>query len=335
MQSLRKMVIPFVFLLMVVFALGTTGYRVIEEWTWLEALYMTAITLTTVGFGEIRPLSDAGRIFTVLLILLGVGTVAYGFSTVAQYVLAADLGPTLRRRRIMRMLRNTEDHIIVCGYGRVGRSATETLQDGANTVVVIDRDATLISNMREQGIAAVWGDATSDDTLREAGIERASGLMACVGNDADNLFIVLSARTLNPKLHIVARTMNPETEAKMHRAGADRVVSPYKMGGRQMASILTRPNVTEFLDFVTLDSGLELWLEELRIQSDSPLSGRTVVEADLRKATGATLVALLRSSTGTTLTPEGSTRLEGGDVLIVLGTREQLTLLEAMVQGSA
>jgi voltage-gated potassium channel len=335
MQSLRKIVIPFVFLLMVVFALGTTGYRVIEEWTWLEALYMTAITLTTVGFGEIRPLSDAGRIFTVLLILLGVGTVAYGFSTVAQYVLAADLGPTLRRRRIMRMLRNTEDHIIVCGYGRVGRSATETLQDGANTVVVIDRDATLISNMREQGIAAVWGDATSDDTLREAGIERASGLMACVGNDADNLFIVLSARTLNPKLHIVARTMNPETEAKMHRAGADRVVSPYKMGGRQMASILTRPNDTEFLDFVTLDSGLELWLEELRIQSDSPLSGRTVVEADLRKATGATLVALLRSSTGTTLTPEGSTRLEGGDVLIVLGTREQLTLLEAMVQGSA
>lgn len=334
MQSLRRIVIPFVFLLMAVFALGTIGYQIIEEWTWLEALYMTSITLTTVGFGEVRPLSDSGRIFTVFLIILGVGTVAYGFSTVAQYVLAADLGPTLRRRRIRRMLRNTQDHIIICGYGRVGRSATQTLRDGSDTVVVIDRDATLISKVREQGIAAVWGDATSDDTLREAGIGRASGLIACLGNDADNLFTVLSAKTLNPRLRIVARTMNPENEAKMQRAGADRVVSPYQIGGRQMASILTRPNVTEFLDFVTLDSGLELWLEELRIESDSPLAGQTVVEANLRKATGATLVALLRSSTGTTLTPEGSTRLEAGDELIVLGTRDQLARLEDMVQGS-
>lgn len=333
MHSLRRIVVPFVFLLLAVFALGTIGYRVIEEWTWLEALYMTAITLTTVGFGEVKPLSDVGRIFTVFLILLGVSTVAYGFSTLAQYVLAADLGPRLRRRRFKRMLQNTRDHIIVCGYGRVGRSALDTLRDGADGVVVIDRDAALVSNVREQGIAAVCGDATSDDTLREAGIERASGLIACAGNDADNLFIVLSARTLNPKLHIVARTVNPENEAKMQRAGADRVVSPYQIGGRQMASILTRPKVTEFLDFVTLDSGLELWLEELQIDSDSPLAGQTVVEANLRQATGATLVALLRSSTGTTLTPEGSTRLEAGDELIVLGTREQLARLEDMVQG--
>jgi voltage-gated potassium channel len=334
MLSLRRIVIPFIVLLIAVFALGTIGYRAIEAWTWLDSLYMTAITLTTVGFGEVRPLSDAGRIFTVFLIFLGVGSVAYGFSILTQYFLAADLGPRLRRRRIRRMIRNLQDHIIVCGYGRVGRSALNMLRESSDNVVVIDQDEALASEVRERGIAAVWGDATRDDTLREAGIERASGLIASAGDDADNLFIVLSARTLNPELHIVARTVNPENEAKMQRAGADRVVSPYQIGGRQMANILSRPNVTEFLDFVTLDSGLELWLEELRIGPDSPLAGQTVVEANLRRKTGATLVALLRSSSGATLTPDESTRLEAGDELIVLGTRDQLARLEDFARGS-
>jgi voltage-gated potassium channel len=232
------------------------------------------------------------------------------------------------------MIRNLQDHVIVCGYGRVGRSALNMLRESSDSVVVIDQDEALVSEVREQGIAAVWGDATRDDPLREAGIERAGGLIASAGNDADNLFIVLSARTLNPKLHIVARTVNPENEAKMQRAGADRVVSPYQIGGRQMANILSRPNVTEFLDFVTLDSGLELWLEELRIGPDSPLAGQTVVEANLRRKTGATLVALLRSSSGATLTPDESTRLEAGDELIVLGTRDQLARLEDFARGS-
>jgi voltage-gated potassium channel len=232
------------------------------------------------------------------------------------------------------MIRNLQDHVIVCGYGRVGRSALNMLRESSDSVVVIDQDEALVSEVREQSIAAVWGDATRDDTLREAGIERAGGLIASAGNDADNLFIVLSARTLNPKLHIVARTVNPENEAKMQRAGADRVVSPYQIGGRQMANILSRPNVTEFLDFVTLDSGLELWLEELRIGPDSPLAGQTVVEANLRRKTGATLVALLRSSSGATLTPDESTRLEAGDELIVLGTRDQLARLEDFARGS-
>ena len=334
MHSLRRVVIPFIVLLIAVFALGTIGYRAIEAWTWLDSLYMTSITLTTVGFGEVRPLSDAGRIFTVFLIFLGVGSVAYGFSILTQYVLTADLGPRLRRRRLRRMIRNLQDHVIVCGYGRVGRSALNMLRESSDSVVVIDQDEALVSEVREQGIAAVWGDATRDDTLREAGIERAGGLIASAGNDADNLFIVLSARTLNPKLHIVARTVNPENEAKMQRAGADRVVSPYQIGGRQMANILSRPNVTEFLDFVTLDSGLELWLEELRIGPDSPLAGQTVVEANLRRKTGATLVALLRSSSGATLTPDESTRLEAGDELIVLGTRDQLARLEDFARGS-
>ena len=335
MQPLRRIIIPFALLIMAVFALGIIGYRLIEHWTWLEALYMTAITLTTVGFGEVRPLSNSGRVFTIFLILLGVGAVAYGFSTVAQYVLATDLGPTLRRRRQMRMIQNLQNHVIVCGYGRVGRSVFETLRDGADNVVVIERDEDLVSSIREQGIVVVWGDATSDDTLREAGIERAKGLIACAGLDSDNLFIVLSARTLNPHLYIVSRAVNPGNESKMQRAGANRVVSPYQIGGRQMANFISRPNVTEFLDFVTLDSGLELWLEELRIGSGSPLAGQTVVEANIRRATGATLVALVRSETGATLTPDESTRLEAGDELIVLGTRDQLSRLEEMVSRPA
>lgn len=334
MRSFRRILLPVILLVLVVFTIGTIGYSLIEGWPLLDSLYMTAITLTTVGFGEVRPLTNEGRIFTIVLLFLGVGTIAYGLGIMGEYLLASDIGPILRRRRNRRMINKMQDHILVCGYGRVGRSAVANLIDSDKDVVVIDIDRMVVDELREKGISAVNGDATDDDVLREAGIERAKGVIVCGGSEADNLYIVLSARALNPDLTIVTRSVDPANEDKMLRAGADRVISPYQIGGQTMADVMTRPGVTDFFRLVTLDSGLELWLEELEIKEGSELAGQTVIEADLRRRTGAALVGLLRKSSGEILTPNESTRLEAADLLISLGTREQLQSLERLTTGS-
>jgi voltage-gated potassium channel len=314
--------------------IGTVGYYLIEGWDFLESLYMTAITLTTVGFKEVRPLSRSGQVFTIVFLFLGVGTLAYALNTAGQYFFEVDIGERLRRRRSRRMIERLENHVVVCGYGRVGQSAARILQESETDVVLIERDQQRVESVQTEGLSIVIGDATKDEILKEAGIERAKGLMVCTGSDTENLFIVLSARTMNPDLNIVARSADEENQSKMRRAGADRVISPYQLGGRFMASVLTKPHVTDFLDVVTLDSGLELWLEEVKITEGSPLAGHTVVEADLRRKTGAILVALLRHETGTTMMPDEKTRLLVGDQMFVLGTKDQLQKLGDMAGRS-
>lgn len=306
----------------------------IEGWTPLEAFYMTAISLTTVGFGEVRPLSDSGRLFTVALILIGVGSVAYGFTNVSEYLLTAGVGVRLWRQRMLREISKLDNHIIVVGYGRVGQNAAQTLKESGRQFVIVENDPELAQSIREAGLTVVEGDATKDEIVKEAGIERAWGIVVCTGSDPDNLFIVLSARTLNPELRIVARSSDAANDVKMRRAGADRVVSPHHIGGRHMVNLMIRPTVSEFMDVVTLDSGLELWLEELTISPNSSLAGKTVVETDMRRRTGVTLVALMRRETGMTLTPDADTRLQAGDELILLGTREQLAAVEKLTNSN-
>jgi len=324
-KLLLLLLLPVVLLLV-----GTAGYYLIEGWTLLESFYMTAITLTTVGFKEVRPLSTTGQFFTIVLLFLGVGTLAYALNTAGQYFFEADIGRTLRRRRSKRMIEKLENHMVVCGYGRVGQSAAEILLESSHDIVVIEKDEQVVEQLQSEGMVVVAGDATKDEVLKEAGLDRAHGIMICTGSDTENLFIVLSARTLNPDLNIVARSADTENERKMRRAGANRVVSPYQLGGRFMANILTKPHVTDFLDVVSLDSGLELWLEEVMIAEDSPLAGHTVVEADLRRKTGAILVAMLQRESGTTMIPDENTRLRAGDEMFVLGTREHLKKLEEL-----
>lgn len=318
------MIIP-----VLVFGMGIFGYMLIEGWSFSESFFMTIITLTTVGFGEVRPLSPPGRWFTAVLILLGVSTIAYSLGVAGEYLLTADVPQRLRRRQMQNAIKKLQDHVIVIGYGRVGQSAVAALQDSALPMVLIEKIEDSAQEAVDSGLIVIKGDATDDDVLQEAGIACAKTLIVCTGDTRDNLFIVLSARGLNPNLRIIARS-DAESKAKMLRAGADRVVSPYQTGGKYMANIALRPHVADFLDVVTLDNGLELWLEELTIAAGSELVGQTMRQADIRRRTGVTLAAILRHETNELVTPEAATRLEIGDKLIVLGSRAQLAAMEAL-----
>lgn len=323
----RLSIVSTTFILIV--AIGTLGYRLIERWSFFDAFYMTAITLTTVGFGEVHPLSGPGRVFTIILLFIGLGNFAYGLSTLGEYLLTTGLAQRLRKRQLARM-KQLINHTIVCGAGRVGYGAAESLAEMKRPFVFTDNDPTTLVEANNKGWLTLEGDATRDETLLQAGIQQAASLLVCTGSDSDNLFIVLSARALAPKLFIVARCVELANEAKMRRAGANKVISPYRLGGRQMVNVALRPTVAEFMDVVTLDNGLELWLEEITIAAGSPLAGQTAFEANIRRRTGATLVALMRQTSHTALTPDENTRLEAGDHLIVLGTRQQLQALEEM-----
>lgn len=332
LPPLRRQFLPIAIIVVMVVSIGVVGYMIIEGWSFLDSLYMTAITLTTVGFSEVQPLSAGGRLFTIILIVMGAGAIVYGLTASTEYLLAADLGPRLRNRRWRSIVNKLENHVIVCGYGRVGRSAAAALRDIAEDVLIIEMDQGIGDIARGDGFLVAYGDAAKDETLKTAGIERAKGLITCLGDDAQNLFIVLSARTMNPGLTIVSRSVDPDNEGKLTRAGADRVISPYLLGGRYMANVLTRPRVTEFLGSVTLDSGLELWLEELIIAAHSNLAGQTVGQSDIRHRTGVSLVGLFRKASGEMISPDKSTLLLAGDVLIVLGTKDQLARLADLVE---
>lgn len=329
-RSINRRLLTIIFFVFTLLALGTGGYMTIEGWNFNDALYMTTITLTTVGYSEVHPLSASGQIFTIFLIILGVSVIAYSVSILGEYIFSTSFSGELKRRQTKRMIKKMHNHIIICGYGRVGRSAAPTLHDNSRDVVIIDNDPELVVRAQADGFATIQGDAASDDILREAGLEKAWGVVVSTGEDSLNLFIVLSARTLNPDLYIVARAVNAENERKMVRAGADRVVSPYRIGGKHMANIMLRPHVTDFFDVVTLQGGQELWIEELIIADDSTLIGQTVGQANVRRQTGVSLVALTSKTTGQTIVPDANTLLGAGDELIVLGTRDQLAALREL-----
>lgn len=315
--------------------IGTIGYMLIEGWSMNDALYMTAITLSTVGFGEVNRLSSLGQIFTILLIFLGVGVIFYSFSFMAEYVVSINMVDEFRKRRSKSMVNKLEDHVIICGYGRVGKSAAATLQEGQRQIVIIDSDPANVQQALDAGIISLEGDATQDEILLEAGLPKAWGIVITTGEDSLNLFIVLSARSIKSDLFVVARANQASSVIKLRRAGADRVVSPHQIGGQHMANIIIRPHVTDFFDVVTLKGGEELWIEELIISARCPFDGKSVGEADIRRKTGVTLVALYRQDIGANIVPDADTRLEAGDELILLGTRTQLNKMEALTNPPA
>jgi voltage-gated potassium channel len=330
MSSLRRLLWGlFAFIIIVV--IGTIGYEVIEGWPLLDSVYMTITTITTVGFAEVHPLSDAGRIFSIFLIIGGVGGALYILTTLMGYILEGQFGITLGRRRMKTKIAKLKKHFILCGYGRVGQEIALTFSEEGVPFVIISNDEEHVAKAEKEGYLAIFGDATSDDTLKEAGIKQARGLVAAVGSDTDNTFITLSAREARPDLFIEARSSSPESEGKLRRAGADRVISPHTIGGRRMAMLALRPAVVDFIDTVTYGPGRELQLENVDVAGGSSLIGKTMEQA--RSQVDITVLAMRKKSGELIANPPGEEIIEDGDRLIVIGTKQRLSALEKIFEG--
>ena len=307
---------------------GTIGYMVIEGWGAWDAFYMTVITVTTVGYREVHELSRAGQVFTVLLLLGGVGAALYTFTLLATVVVEGGLTKRLQRRRHRRMIDTVKDHFIICGYGRIGRIVAREFQRQDVPLVVIERDPHRLQAAMEDGTLAVEADASREDVLKRVGIERARGLIAAVGSDAENVYAVLTARVLRPDLFIIGRAETEDATIKLKRAGADRVISPYQIGAAQMAQTALRPAVVDFVALATGTDNLELSMEEVAIAPGSTLADKTLVDANLRQRFGVIVVGIQRDNRHMEFNPAPDTTIQGGDKLVVLGRADSLKQLE-------
>jgi voltage-gated potassium channel len=315
--------------LLLVLVIGTVGYLLLG-FGLLDAVYQAVTTVSTVGFREVVPLSAVGKVFTMVLILLGVGAAFYCFSVLIETFIEGRLIDLLGRRRMDKSVAALHDHVIICGWGRVGRSIAREVTEAGRGFVVVETDAAALAGAQ---VRAVVGDATEDAVLRAAGIERAAALVAAVDEDASNSFIALSGRALNPGLFIVARARSQDSEQKLLRAGADRVVNPQSIGGSRMAAFVLRPHVAEFLDVVMHERNIEFRLEEVPVAPTSPLVGCTLHDSNMRADTGA-LVLALREEDGTFQTnPPPDTVIRSGQVIIAIGTQDELDALGAFVVG--
>jgi voltage-gated potassium channel len=322
--------------ILVIILVGTVGYTLIEGWGLLDSLFMTVTTIFTVGFGEVHPLSRAGEIFTLLLIIGGVGTILYGIGRMVEFVIGGQLSGMFRRRAVRRQVDRLVEHYIVCGYGRVGEAVARHFAVHDAPFVIIDNDADSIARAEADGFPGVCGDATADEVLQAAGVERARGLVAALGSDAGNIFLTLSARVLNPKLLIVARAGSDDIVNKLERAGADSVVSPYGLGGKRLATLMLKPLVSDYLEVVTGGGELEFRVEELELKGECCSIGRSIADMGVRSKTGATILAVRRAATGVFETnPAPGSPLNTGDRIIAIGTPGQITRLEELMTTPA
>lgn len=307
---------------------GTVGYVLIEGWTAWDAFYMTVITVTTVGYGEVHPLSQAGRAFTVVILLSGVGAFFYAFTLFMSLLANGGFLDRRERRRLARMIDTLNDHFIVCGYGRMGEIIAREFARQGVAFVVIERNPERMHQAMDQGFLAVEADASNEDVLKRVRIDRARGFIAAVGTDAENVYAVLSARLLKPDLFIVGRAEGDDARAKLRRAGADRVISPYHLGGLQLAQTAMRPAVVDFLQLATSSDNMELNLEQVHIDEQSPLSGRSLIEAGIRQRFGVVVVGIRRADGHMDFNPAPETAMRAGDDLVVLGRADSLKELE-------
>ena len=314
-------------------AFGTIGFVVIEGFSVFDGFYMTLTTMTTVGYAEIHPLSHAGRVFNSFVIIFGVSTIFISIGAVTQTVIELEFGDVLNRRRSKRMIEQLKDHFIICGYGRVGRGAAEELLHAGAPFVVVDSSPERIERAMMSGMLAVAADATRDDTLRQVGIERACGLVAALATDADNLFVLLSAKGLNPGIYVAARAAEEGAEEKMRRAGANSVFAPYALTGHRLAQALLRPHVVQFLDFTTNAIGADIVIEQVTVAKDTEAVSKTIKELQIGRTLGVIVMAIRTSDGSMSFNPAADTAIRAGDCLIVMGRQESLRTLEEMVAG--
>lgn len=331
----RRQIQLAVALLALVLAVGTAGYVLIEGWSAWDAFYMTVISVTTAGYREVHDLSQAGQVFTTVLLVGGVGTAFYAFTLVAAGIIEARLRPRFAERRRSRMIHELTDHFILCGAGRIGRIIADEFRRQSVPFVVIDRDAEAVHQVLDRGDLAVEADASREDTLLKLHIERARGLIAALGSDAENVYTILTARGLRPELLVIARADSEDAERKLLRAGATRVVSPYQIGAAQMAQTALRPAVVDFVQLATSSENLELAMEQVGIGRGSVLAGRTIVEANLRQRFGVIVVGIRRPDGKMDFNPSHDAVMGVGDQLVVLGPPEQMKGLETAAQTEA
>jgi voltage-gated potassium channel len=329
-MSVKKKLIIAASTLAGIMVTGIVGYMLIERWDFMDSFYMTVISVTTTGFSEVHPLSTGGRLFTIFLIISGSIAAVYALTAIAQFVFEGQLGSALWRRNMKHRVANLKNHYILCGYGRVGQEIAGILVEEKADFVVIDKSREAIAQAELDNRLYVMADAAGDEALKEAGIERAKGLIVAMGNDADSTYVVLSARQLAPRIFIEARISDPGAEGKLKRAGADRVISPYSIGARRMAMVALQPEVADFIDVVSF-RGHELHLENLTVAGGSTLSGTSVGEA--RKRGNAVILALNKNSGKLVANPPDAEILDTGDSIIAMGTRDELRKMEGFCES--
>jgi voltage-gated potassium channel len=320
-------------LLITVTIIGTAGYMIIEGWSLLDAVYMTVIVLTTIGFEETHTLDDPGRIFTIFLAVFGVGAIFYTVVSAFQFVLEGELGNILGVHHMKSQIESLRNHYILCGFGRVGEEVARQFVSRKVPFVVIENTPEAVQRAQQRGYPLLIGDATTDEMLRQAGIERATGLLAASDSDAGNTFITLTAKALNPTILVIARAAYPDSTPRMQRAGADRVFSPYVTAGRQMANSAMQPMMVEFIDTLAVQTGGPI-IAELDISAGSELPGRSVHDL-LHECPTITVLGLRRQSHDVMVGPPADTRLEAGDRLILLGEKDDLDRLQLGSQRDA
>jgi len=323
-QAYREILFASLFLVLWL-VIGTFGYAIIEDWTLMDGLYMTFITLTTIDFGEVKTLSTVGRVFTIFIAIVGIGSVAFVAARSAQLLLA---GQVLRQRQIARRIKHMHDHYIICGFGRIGRRVAEDLQHAGKTFVVIDLDEERIAALQEAGVPAILGDAEDEKTLRKAGIEQAQGLITLLHEDSHNVFVTLVARELNPELFILARTNETKNRRRLLQAGAHKVIAPSDVGADRMAQVILRPNVDRVMAQVLKASSLHLQMDEVKVETDAPLAGKSLGESQFRQQFDVVVIAIIKGASGEmAFNPDPNHQIEAGDILIVLGSQEMISRL--------
>ena len=311
---------------------GTVAFHLLEGWSILDSLYVTAQTVTTVGFGDLSPKTSLGRAFATVFMMVGVGIVLYALTSTVQSIVQSELLATLGRRRRTREMSRLRNHFIICGAGRVGSHLIRNLQGSHDTFIVIENNTEKVAQLMDAGVAVLVRDATLEESLSDAGVEHARGLAACLADDADNVYVVLTARGLNPNIHIVARAAEEQAESKLIRAGASRVVAPTLIGGHRMAMALTKPAVGDFLDSITANE-LDLGFEQLEVDPSSTFVGRKLSETDIRSHLNIVIVSIRRSDGEIIFNPSGDTLINAGDMLIAIGKSEALAQLTAQARG--
>jgi voltage-gated potassium channel len=331
MRSLDSRIHKILLLVASIMTIGTVGYMLLSHYSFIDALYMTVITVTTVGFGELKPFTPEEKVFTIFLILTSITVFGYAVSSFSEYLVSGKLFDHFKHKRVKKQIEKLEGHTIICGYGRNGKQSILKLKNYGKQYVVIEKSKNLTEKLDLEGVLNVEGDSTTDEILLKAGIRKASHLITALPSDADNLFVVLSARQLNNNCKIISRASKESSYSKLKIAGADNVIMPDKLGGDHMASLVVTPDVIEFVDRLTMEGETTANLEEIDVD-DLPKKyvGKTILDLDLRRKTGCTVIGFIKPNKEYIINPEANTELINGSHLIILGRPEQITKLREL-----